>query len=108
MVQNALEPFWAARFEEISDGFRPGRGCHDAIEQLCRLARTNTTRPWVLAADIAGALNKIGHAALMQTIGHFPARELIKQWLEAGYVEPAMLYPTDTGVPQGGSSVRCC
>jgi RNA-directed DNA polymerase len=102
VVKNALEPFWEARFEGISYGFRPGRGCHDAIEKLFRLARTNTTRPWVVDADIEGAFNNIGHAALVQTIGNFPARELIKQWLEAGYVEEEMLYPTDTGVPQGG------
>jgi RNA-directed DNA polymerase len=102
MVKNALEPFWEARFEGISDGFRPGRGCHDAIEKLFRLARTNTTRPWVLDADIEGAFNNIGHAALLQAIGNFPARELIKLWLKAEYVEDAMRHPTDTGVPQGG------
>ena len=102
MVKNALEPFWEARFEGISYGFRPGRGCHDAIEKLFRLARPNTTRPWVLDADIEGAFNNIGHAALVQAIGNFPARELIKQWLKAGYVEDEMLHPTDTGVPQGG------
>ena len=102
MVKNALEPFWEARFEGISYGFRPGRGCHDAIEKLFRLARPNTTRPWVLDADIEGAFNNIGHAALVQAIGNFPARELIKQWLKAGYVEDEMLHPTDAGVPQGG------
>ena len=62
----------------------------------------NTTRPWVLDADIEGAFNNIGHTALEQAIGNFPARELIKQWLKAGYVEEEMLHPTDTGVPQGG------
>src|SRR6266498_3438135 len=31
-VRNALEPEWEARFEPRSYGFRPGRGCHDAIE----------------------------------------------------------------------------
>ncbi|EMF52370.1 MULTISPECIES: reverse transcriptase N-terminal domain-containing protein [Streptomyces] len=30
---NALEPEWEARFEPKSYGFRPGRGCHDAIER---------------------------------------------------------------------------
>src|SRR4030095_6869371 len=34
--------------------------------------------------------------------GNFPARELLKQWLKAGYVEEEMLHPTDNGVPQGG------
>jgi len=33
-VLNALEPEWEARFEARSYGFRPGRGCHDAIEAL--------------------------------------------------------------------------
>ncbi len=102
MVKNALEPFWETRFEGVSYGFRPGRGCHDASEKVFGLARPNTTRPWVVDADIEGAFNNIGHAALEQAIGNFPARELIKQWLKAGYVEDEMLHPTDTGVPQGG------
>jgi RNA-directed DNA polymerase len=102
MVKNALEPFWEARFEGISDGFRPGRGCHDAIQKIFYLVRPNTTRPWVFDADIKGAFNNSGHAALVQALGNFPARGLIKQWLKAGYVEDAMLHPTDTGVPQGG------
>lgn len=102
MVKNALEPFWEARFEGVSYGFRPGRGCHDAIEKVFRLARPNTTRPWVVDADIAGACHNIGHAALGQAIGNFSARGLIKQWLTAGYVEAEMLHPTEAGVPQGG------
>jgi len=102
MVKNALEPYWEARFEGISYGFRPGRGCHDAIQKVFCLARPDTTRPWVLDADIEGAFNNIGHTALVQAIGNCPARELIKQWLKAGYVEAEMLHPTDTGVPQGG------
>ena len=34
LVDNALEPEWEARFEPRSYGFRPGRGCHDAIEAI--------------------------------------------------------------------------
>jgi RNA-directed DNA polymerase len=102
MVKNALEPFWEARFEGISYGFRPGRGCHDAIEKIFRIARGNTTRPWVVDADIEGAFNNIGHGPLQEAIGNFPARELIKQWLKAGYVEDGILNPTEAGCPQGG------
>ena len=57
MGKNALEPFWEARCEGSSYGFRPGRGCHDAIERIFRVARPGTTRPWVLDADIAGAFD---------------------------------------------------
>ncbi len=38
-VVNALEPEWEARFEARSYGFRPGRGCHDAIEAIFHVAR---------------------------------------------------------------------
>ena len=44
MVKNALEPFWEARFEGISYGFRPGRGCHDAIEKVFRVWHGRTPR----------------------------------------------------------------
>jgi RNA-directed DNA polymerase len=39
VVLGALEPEWEARFEPKSYGFRPGRGCHDAIEAIfCTVA----------------------------------------------------------------------
>jgi RNA-directed DNA polymerase len=52
-VVGALEPEWAARFEPRAYGFRPGRGCHDAIEAIYKVARgpnwsdpsPNTTGP---------------------------------------------------------------
>jgi RNA-directed DNA polymerase len=63
MGKNALEPFWEARCEGSSDGCRPGRGGHDASEKVFRLARPNTTRPWVVDAASEGAFKNIGHAA---------------------------------------------
>ena len=56
----------------------------------------------MLDADIEGAFDNIGHTALVKAIGNFPARELIKQWLKAGYMEEDMWHATDAGVPQGG------
>ena len=107
MVQNALEPFWEARFAGVSYGCRPGRGCHEAIQQLGYWGRPNPTRPWGLEAAIAGAFDHLGHAALRQALGNFPARGLIQQWLKAGYGEDAMRQPTDTGVPPGGAYTSC-
>jgi RNA-directed DNA polymerase len=76
MVKNALEPFWEARFEGSSYGFRPGRGCHDAIEKVFRLVRPNTTRPWVLDADIEGALDHASCCLLQTLTGEDTARAL--------------------------------
>ena len=43
-VVNALEPEWEARFEPKSYGFRPGRGCHDAIEAIFTTVRGHAAR----------------------------------------------------------------
>ncbi len=102
MVKNALEPAWEARFEGSSYGFRPGRSCHDAIEKIYGLARPNKTKKWVLDADIRGAFDNISHAYLLETIGPVPGKELIKQWLKAGYVEHGTFHATEQGTPQGG------
>jgi RNA-directed DNA polymerase len=102
MVKNALEPSWEARFEGCSYGFRPGRGGHDAIEKIFDLARPRGRKKWVLDADIRGAFDNISHEYLLETIGPIPARELVKQWLKAGYVDQGVFHPTETGTPQGG------
>ncbi len=105
IVKNALEPYWEARFEPTSYGFRPGRGCHDAIAKVFNIARPNKRKKWVLDADIEGAFDSISHERLLETIGPFPARELIRQWLKAGYVEEmGTVHATESeaGVPQGG------
>jgi RNA-directed DNA polymerase len=103
IVKNALEPYWEARFEPASYGFRPGRGCHDAIAKVFGIARPNKRKKWVLDADIEGAFDSISHESLLQTIGPFPARELLRQWLKAGYMEMGTLHAADgeAGVPQG-------
>src|SRR5216683_1983596 len=63
-VKNALEPEWEARFEPRSYGFRPGRGCHDAIESLFSTLRWKGKRVWILDADLAAAFDKISHGHL--------------------------------------------
>src|SRR6266568_6068953 len=102
MVKSALEPAWEARFEGSSYGFRPGRSCQDAIEKIYVLARPNKTKKWVLDADIKGAFDHISHDYLLKVIGPVPGKELIKQWLKAGYVEQEVFYATEHGTPQGG------
>lgn len=102
MVKNALEPYWEAKFERTSYGFRPGRGCHDAIARIFCLAQPRSKKEWVVDADIAGAFDNIAHAPLLEAVAGFPARELIKQWLKAGCMENGSFTPTLAGTPQGG------
>lgn len=109
MVKNALKPYWEAKFEPYSYGFRPGRSCHDAIARIHNSLHGKCKREWILDADIKGAFDNISHTYLMNVIGHFPARALIRQWLKAGWIEDIGHYhqsgafnPTTTGTPQGG------
>jgi RNA-directed DNA polymerase len=102
-VRNALEPEWEARFEPRSYGFRPGRGCHDAIESLYNTLHGKSRRVWILDADLAGAFDKISHGHLLEMLGGFPARDMIAGWLKAGIFEAGKGFaPTGEGTPQGG------
>jgi RNA-directed DNA polymerase len=102
-VRNALEPEWEARFEPRSYGFRPGRGCHDAIASLFSTLCGKSKRVWILDADLAGAFDNIDHGHLLEAIGDFPARRMVAGWLKAGVFEAGQGFsPTEAGTPQGG------
>jgi len=102
MVKQALEPEWEAKFEGSSYGFRPGRGCHDALEKIHLLACPHRRKKWVVDADIKGAFDNISHDFLLQALGDVPGRELIRQWLKAGVMEGGAFHATEAGTPQGG------
>lgn len=105
VVKNALEPCWEAKFEEHSYGFRPGRSCHDAIEQCFTRLNLNprgSNNTWVLDADISGFFDNISHETILESVKYFPGRKLIQDWLKAGYLDKSVLNPTHKGTPQGG------
>ncbi|NEO00079.1 MAG: group II intron reverse transcriptase/maturase [Moorea sp. SIO3I7] len=103
IVKNALEPAWEAKFEPTSYGFRPGRSTHDARQRIfTNISGERNKKWWVLDADITGCFDNIAHEPLLENIGNFPARKLVKQWLKAGYMEGDVFYNTEAGTPQGG------
>ena len=101
-VRNALEPEWEARFEPRSYGFRPGRGCADAIAALFTTLKGKSKRTWIVDADLSAAFDRIDHARLLAALGSFPARDMIAGWLKAGVIEDGTFTPTEEGTPQGG------
>ncbi len=101
IVKNLLEPEWEAIFEPNSYGFRKGRSCHDAIAQsYIRLRNSRDT--WVLDADISGCFDNLAHKSILNRIKSVPGRDLIEEWMKAGYVYEGIYSPTNTGTPQGG------
>ena len=104
VVKNALEPRFEAEFEAQSYGFRPGRCCQDAIEEVYVALNNGAVgqNHYILDADIQGAFDHISQDFILHRLGSMPGRELIKQWLKAGYWEHGMLHHTTEGTPQGG------
>jgi RNA-directed DNA polymerase len=103
LAASALEPEWEARFEPRSYGFRPGRGCHDAIVAIHTSAsRQDARRLWVLDADLEAAFDRLSHDHILRSLGAFPARGLVRRWLRAGVMEDGRVTLTREGVPQGG------
>jgi RNA-directed DNA polymerase len=103
-VRNALEAEWEARFEPKSYGFRPGRSCQDAIQAIHNTCKgRQAKRVWALDSDLAAAFDRIDHDRLLETLGSFPARDMIRDWLKAGVFEAGKGFaPTEEGTPQGG------
>ena len=103
-VTRALEPEWEARFEPKSYGFRPGRGCHDAIEAIfttvCGERRTvgGCSTPTWPRRSTGSTTRTLARTSSARS----PPRGLIGQWLKAGVVEQVELAPTEEGTPQGG------
>lgn len=101
VVRNGLEPIWESEFEANSYGFRLGRSCHDALEQSWIRLQKGKDK-WILDAKIKGSFDNISHEYILKAIGEIPGRELIKQWLKAGYVEAEVFQKTERETPQGG------
>jgi len=102
LFKQALEPEWEAKFEPNSYGFRPGRGCHDAIKQI--YLAINKKPKYVLDADIKKCFEKINHSKLLEKVafskGKFHSQ--IKAWLESGVIDAEVFTETEAGTPQGG------
>ncbi len=102
LVKLALEPEWEAVFEPNSYGSRPGRSCHDAIQQI--FAAIKQKAKFVLNADISQCFDKINHKALLGKLRTFPTMSRqIKAWLKAGVIDGSQFFQTLEGAPQGGT-----
>jgi RNA-directed DNA polymerase len=96
----ALEPIAETRADANSYGFRPERAAADAIDQCFTVLSRRTSAQWILEGDIRGCFDNFGHSWLLE---HIPMDKVVlRQWLEAGYVDEGSLFETRAGTPQGG------
>ncbi|GEQ39105.1 group II intron reverse transcriptase/maturase [Tetragenococcus halophilus] len=99
-----LSRIFDVHFSETSDGFRPGRSAHQAIEKV--LDYLNEGYEWLIDMDIEKYFDTVNHDQLISTLRErVKDREtlhLIRVFLKAGIMENGFVSPNETGVPQGG------
>ena len=108
LVQQALvwvlECIYEEAFCNFSYGFRPGRGCHQALDAVT-VAITQRKVSWVFDADIQGFFDTVDHDHLMRFLEHRIADprvlKLIRKFLQAGVSEDGQWSATAVGTPQG-------
>jgi RNA-directed DNA polymerase len=105
-IATILEAIYEADFLDCSYGFRPGRGCHQAINAV---DKTIMTKPvsHVIDADIKAFFDSVSHEWLLKflrvRIKDSSLLLLIERFLKAGYVEAGQIVATEQGTPQGGN-----
>jgi len=106
-VQTALkmtiEPVFEVQFRQGSYGFRPGRGCKDALREVDRLLKEGYTH--VVDADLKSYFDTIPHDRLMarvgETISDGRVLKLIDGFLKQEIMSDMARWQPTTGTPQG-------
>ncbi|ASI67068.1 reverse transcriptase [Streptococcus agalactiae] len=102
VIRMILEAYYEPQFSEHSHGFRPKRGCHTALQEIQTWKGTR----WFIEGDISSYFDTIDHDVLITMLsrqiqdGRFI--RLIKNMLEAGYLDDWKFHKTISGTPQGG------
>ena len=108
IVQTALrmviEPIFEHHFAEHSYGFRPGRGCKDALRRVQTLLDEGCT--WIVDADLKSYFDTIPKDRLMRRVEERLADgrvlALLRSYLDQEVMEELTRHePTDRGTPQG-------
>ena len=103
-VRQVIEPIFEREFKECSYGFRPRRGCKDALRVVTKEIEDGYR--FVVDADIEKFFDTINHDTLMELVERRITDgrmlTLIRQFLKQGVFEDGDLWVPDSGTPQGG------
>lgn len=103
VVRLLLEAYYEPRFSARSHGFRPGRGCHTALTEVANQWPGTT---WFIEGDIADCFGSLDHELMLAILGeHIHDNRflrLVRNMLQAGYLEDWQYHATLSGCPQGG------
>lgn len=96
----ALEPIFERDFAAQSHGFRPGRGCKDALRRVDTLLKEGYT--WVVDADLKSYFDTIPREALLERVRGKVADGVVLGLVEA-YLHQQVMDGTESWTPEGGT-----
>ncbi len=106
MIKKILENIYEANFLECSYGFRPGKSCHGALQELHQVVRKQPVE-YVVEVDIRKFFDNVRHYWLLrcleERIKDRSMIRLIHRFLKAGMIEANQYHATEKGTPQGGN-----
>ncbi|WP_052812896.1 group II intron reverse transcriptase/maturase [Desulfonatronum thioautotrophicum] len=102
-LKMVLEPIFEHEFHPNSFGFRPGRGCKDALREVVRLLKAGHTH--VVDADLSSYFDTIAHDTLMgrvqEKVSDGRVLGLVQSFLSQGIMEEMKQWTPEAGTPQG-------
>lgn len=103
-LRNVIEPIFERTFADHSYGFRPNRGCKDALRRVDGLVKRGYR--YVVDADLKSYFDTIPHDRLMsllsQKISDTRVLTLVEQFLKQGVLGAMKRWQPTEGTPQGG------
>jgi RNA-directed DNA polymerase len=102
-LRQVMEPIFERDFAEQSYGFRPNRGCKDALRRVEDLLNRGNT--WVVDADLKGYFDSIPRGLLMERVEEKVADgrvlALLRAFLEQKVMDTMREWTPEGGTPQG-------
>ncbi len=102
-IKLVIEPIFEQTFRDSSHGFRPERGCKDALREVDAWLKAGYN--WVVDADIKGYFDNISHALMMNKVEQHIADKALLNLLEAYLKQDIMVdgesWKANKGTPQG-------
>jgi RNA-directed DNA polymerase len=102
-LRHVLEPIFERQFAQHSYGFRPGRGCKDALRRVDKLLKQGCH--YVVDVDLKSYFDTIPHDKLLDEVrkyvGDGRVLALIEAFLKAEILDGLRHWTPESGAPQG-------
>ncbi len=103
-INQVVTPIYEKQFSRTSYGFRPKKGCHDALREAQKIVDGGYR--YVVDLDLERFFDTVSHSRLIEILSHTirdgRVVSLIHKYLRCGVINQGLFEASDEGTPQGG------